>query len=88
MNQLYMYMNSRLYNSYMNMFKNAINGAKELTRVNRTYDPVFNLRFFENMRGGGVVLYNMEYQMIELFIPLQLKQVFMRTKRRALISHK
>ena len=33
-------------------------------------DPVFNLRFFEKV-GGGVVLYNMGYQMIELIIPLQ-----------------
>ena len=35
-------------------------------------DPVFNLRFFENM---GVVLNNKGYQMIELFILLQLIQV-------------
>ena len=34
-------------------------------------DPVFNLRFLENM---GVVLYNKGYQMIELFILLQLIQ--------------
>ena len=46
------------------MFKNAVYGAKELPRVNRTYDPVFNFGFFENM-GGGLVLYNMGYQMIE-----------------------
>ena len=35
-------------------------------------DPVFNLRFLENM---GAVLYNKGYQMIELFILLQLIQV-------------
>ena len=35
-------------------------------------DPVFNLRFLENMK---VVLYNEGYQMIELFILLQLIQV-------------
>ena len=35
-------------------------------------DPVFNLRFLENM---GEVLYNKGYQMIELFIPMQLIQV-------------
>ena len=34
-------------------------------------DPVFNLRFLENM---GVDLYNERYQMIELFILLQLLQ--------------
>ena len=50
----------------------TVYGAKELPRVNRTYDSVFNLRFFMNM---GVVLYNMGYQMIELFNPLQLIQV-------------
>ena len=38
----------------MNMFKNAVYGAWELPRVNRTYDPVFNLRFFENMGGSSV----------------------------------
>ena len=35
-------------------------------------DPVFSLRFVENM---GVVLYNKGYQIIELFILLQLIQV-------------
>ena len=35
-------------------------------------DPVFNLRFWRNME---VVLYNNGYQMIELFILLQLIQV-------------
>ena len=35
-------------------------------------DPVFSLRFLENM---GVVLYDKGYQMIELFILLQLIQV-------------
>ena len=63
---------------------------KELPRVNRTYDPVFNLRFW---RIWGVVLYSKGYQMIDLpvFILLQLIQVltqgsnliiFMRTKRK------
>ena len=37
-------------------------------------DPVFSLRFLENM-GGGVVLYKKGYQKIELFILLQLIQV-------------
>ena len=58
------------------MFKNAVYGAKELPWVNSTNDPVFNLRFFfGRIWGGGVVLYNMGYQMIELFILLQLIQV-------------
>ena len=35
-------------------------------------DPVFNLRFLENM---GVVMNNKGYQIIELFILLQLIQV-------------
>ena len=52
--------------------KSTVYEAKELQRVNRTYDSVFNLRFLQNI---GVVLYNMGYQMIELFIPLQLIQV-------------
>ena len=28
--------------------------TKELPRVNRTYDPVFNLRFLENIGGSSV----------------------------------
>ena len=35
-------------------------------------DPVFNLRFLENM---GVFLYDKGYQMIEIFILLQVMQV-------------
>ena len=44
-------------------------------------DLVFNLRVLENM---GVVLYKKGYQMIELFILLQLKQVL--TRRSNLIK--
>ena len=44
--------------------------SKELPRVNKTYDPVFNLRFGEYM---GLVMYNMGNQMIEQFILLQVR---------------
>ena len=45
------------------MFKNAIYGAKELPRLNRTYDPVLISVFW---RIWGIFLYDMGYQMIEL----------------------
>ena len=37
------------------VFWSSERAAKELPRVYRTYDQVFNLRFLENM---GVILYN------------------------------